>query len=227
MTSMLEAFADLADPAVAARELQRLNDELARERTIPDAIGRTVRDILAAVDDTGLQRWHSIDPQHAVVLLHSAVSAQRALEQPEDPAARDQLRLALETMRQALATLAEGEPIGDERTPKQVVQWLAERTEVPQARLARLLGTSPRQLQRWLAAGEAAHPEGDDARRVRLIARLVNQLRFVLTPAATVEWFTWPRTDLGGRRPQDLLRDPAAEPTLLALAAAMRGNAGG
>jgi hypothetical protein len=225
MTAVLDAIADLAQPAVAAREIQLVNDRLAAERTVPEPIAQTVREIVAAVDHTDLRRWHSIDPHHAVVLLHAAVSAQRALERPADPAARDQLRTALESMRQALATLAEGEPIGDDRSPKQVVQWLVGHTEVPQARLARLLGTSPRQLQRWVAAGESAQPEGDDARRVRLVARLVNQLRFVLTPAGTVEWFGWPRSDLDGKRPTDLLRDPANEPRLASAAAAMRGAA--
>ena len=87
-----------------------------------------------------------------------------------------------------------------------------------------MLGVSSRQLQRWLSSSETAAPEGEDARRVRLVARVANQLRFVLTPAGTVAWFGWPRHDLDGRCPRDLLDDPAAEPTLTAIAGAMRST---
>ena len=60
-----------------------------------------------------------------------------------------------------------------------------------------------------------------------LVAREVNQLRFVLTPAGTVSWFGWPRTDLDQRRPLDLLHDPTEEPTLVLVAGAMRGQLAG
>jgi DNA-binding transcriptional regulator YiaG len=224
VSAVLESIVDLSRPDAAAGEIQRLNDRLAGERTIPAEIVEAVRELAAGVDRTNLRHWEAVDPRHAVIVLHSTLSAQRALEDPASPAARDQLRVALESIRQSLAAIAEREPVADERDPKQVVQWLAEHTEVSQSKLARLLGVSARQLQRWLSASEAARPEGDDARKVRVIARVVNQLRFVLTPAGTVDWFDWPRSDLGERPPRDLLDDPAEEPTLAAIAAAMRSQ---
>jgi DNA-binding transcriptional regulator YiaG len=227
LSTVLESIVDLSQPDAAAAEVQRLNDKLSVEPTIPAEIVDAVRDLAAGVDRTNLRRWEAIDPRHAVIVLHSAVSAQRALEDPDSPAARDQLRLALENIRQALAAIAEREAVSDDRTPKQIVQWLAERTEVSQARLAELLGVSARQLQRWLSTSEQAQPEGEDARRVRVIARLVNQLRFVLSPAGTVEWFGWPRSDLGQRRPLDVLGDPAAEPTLTTIAGSIRSQLAG
>ncbi len=224
MSAVLDTIADLSQPQAAAGEIQRLNDRLAGERAIPVEIVDAVRKLAAGVDQTNLRRWEAIDPNHAVIVLHSVVSAQRALEDPDSPAARDQLRVALENIRQSLAAIAEREPVSDGRNPKQVVQWLAERTEVSQSKLANLLGVSARQLQRWLSATEAAQPEGEDARKVRVIARVVNQLRFVLTPAGTVDWFSWPRSDLDQRRPLDLLDDPAEEPTLAVIAGAMRSQ---
>jgi DNA-binding transcriptional regulator YiaG len=224
MSAVLDAIADLSQPEAAASEIQRLNDRLATERAIPAEIVDSVRELAAGVDQTNLRRWEAIDPHHAVIVLHSAVSAQRALEDPDSSAARDQLRVALESIRQSLAAIAEREPVSDERTPKQIVQWLAARTEVSQPTLADLLGVSARQLQRWLSQSEAVQPEGDDARKVRVIARVVNQLRFVLTPAGTIDWFGWPRTDLDQRRPLDLLDDPAEEPTLAMIAGAMRSQ---
>ena len=224
MSAVLDTIADLSEPAAAAVEIARINDQLAGERRIPPEIAAAVREITAGVDQTQLHRWETIDPRHAVIVLHSALTAQRAIEEPESPAARDQLRVALEGLRQSLAAIAEREPVGDERTPKQIVQWLAARTEVPQARLAELLGVSARQFQRWVSPSESAQPEGEDARKVRVVARIVNQLRFALTPGGTVDWFGWPRSDLDSRRPLDLLDDPAQEPTLLTIASAMRGT---
>jgi uncharacterized protein (DUF2384 family) len=224
MSVVLDTIVDLSQPAAAADEIQRLNDRLAGESTIPAEIVEAVREITDGLDRTKLPRWEMIDPRHAVIVLHSAVSAQRALEEPDSLAARDQLRIALESIRQSLASIAEREPVSDERTPKQIVQWLAERTEVPQSKLAELLGVSARQFQRWVSPNEDVEPEGEEARKARLVARTVNQLRFVLTPAATIDWFGWPRSDLESRRPLDLLDDPAEEPTLSLIASSMRSN---
>lgn len=227
MSTVLAGIADLSRPAEAAAEVQRLNDRLARERTIPHAIAEAVRELVAGIDETALGRWEAVDPHHAVVVLRSAVSVQRALEDADAPAARDRMRIALDSIRQSLAAIAEREPMADERDPKEIVQWLAAHTEVSQARLARLIGVSARQLQRWLSPLEASRPEGSDARTVRVIARVVAQLRFALTPAGTIEWFDWRRSDLDGRRPRDLLDDPAGEPALWAAAAAMRSQLAG
>jgi hypothetical protein len=59
---------------------------------------------------------------------------------------------------------------------------------------------------------------------VRLIARVVNQLRFVLTPAGSIDWFSWSRDDLDGQAPRGLLADPRQEPTLTAIAGSMRST---
>ena len=211
-------------PAAAAAEIQRLNDRLAAAPTIRPDVAAEVRAIVAGVEETQLHRWEAIDPYHAVVVLHSAISAQRALERPDAPAGRDQLRVALESIRQSLAAIAEREPVSDERSPKEIVGSLAAWTEVPQARLAELLGVSARQLQRWLSPSERSQPEGEDARRVRARRAHRQPAALRLTPAGTVAWFSWPRHDLEGRRPLDLLADPVAEPTLMTVAATMRAT---
>lgn len=223
MSAVLDPILELSRPAEAAAEIHALNDRLARERLISADVAEAVEAIVEALLDADLRSWHAIDPHHAVIVLRSAMSAQRAARDRRSQASRDVLRVALESIRQSLAAIAEREPVGDERSPKALVQWLAERAEVSQARLAELLAVSPRQLQRWISDAETAQPDGDDARKVRLVAKLVNQLRFALTPSGTVEWFGWPRADLDGRRPLDLLDAPAEEPTLMAAAAAMRG----
>jgi hypothetical protein len=222
MSAVVDAIAELADPQTAAAEVARLNDLLATRSTIPPEVSEGVREIAAAIEQTGLARWEAIDPRHALVMLRAAVSAQRALEEPDSPAARDQLRIALESLRQAFAAIAESQPVSDERSAKEIVRWLAETTEVPQARLAELLGVSARHFQRWVSANEPSQPEGEEARKVRAVARIVNQLRFVLSPAGAIEWFGWPRSDLGGEPPVALLADPQRQPELTAVAGRMR-----
>ena len=221
MSAVLAAVAHVSSPAAAAEELQRLNDLLAREPAIPTEVREGVHQLAAGVTQTALERWEALDPRHALLVLRSAVEAQEALE---DPDGRDRLRIALETARQAFAAVAEAEPVADERTPKQIVRWLVETTEAPQARLAELLGVSLRHFQRWASPHESSQPEGDDARKVRALARVVNQLRFVLTPAGVVDWFGWPRRDLRGATPRAALHDPARLPELLAAAANMRST---
>lgn len=222
MSVILERIQELADPAAAAAEVASLNERLAAERSVPADVAQQVHEIADALGRTAAERWEAIDPQHAVVLLRAVVSAQVAADAPGSAAARDELRVALETTRQALAAIAEREPVADERTTKEIVRWLVDTTGVPQARLARLLGVSPRQFQRWISPADRAQPEGDDGRAVRAVARIVAQLRFVLTPAGVIDWFSWPRDDLGGRAPGELLSDPARLPDLTAAAGRMR-----
>jgi hypothetical protein len=218
----IDSVADLSDPRAAAAEIARLNDLLARETAIPPEVSAGVREIATAIGRTEPARWEAVDPRHAVVVLRAEVIAQRALEEPQSPAARDQLRIALESMRHGLAAIAEREPVSDERSPKELVRWLADTTEVPQAKLAELLGVSTRQFQRWVSPTDPSRPEGEDARKVRAVARIVNQLRFVLTAAGAIAWFSWPRSDLGGRTPASLLSDPQRLPELTAAAGSMR-----
>ena len=218
----METMTDISNPADAATEVARLNNRLAGERTIPADVADAVREIATAIEQTRPPRWEMIDPHHAVIVLHSAVTAQRALDDPRSATARDQLRIALESIRQSLAAIAEQEHVSDERSPKEIVQWLAERTEVSQTRLAALFEVSLRQFQRWISTSETTQPEGEDARKVRAVARIVNQLRFVLTPAGTIDWFEWARDDLGGRTPAELLDDPQHLPELTQIAGSMR-----
>jgi uncharacterized protein (DUF2384 family) len=224
MSAVLDAMTELARPAEAATAIAALNDRLARERVIPDEIADAVHEMAGGIAfATAAARWEAIDPYLTLIIHRAMIQAEDAVRRADEPAARDRLRVALESLRQGFAAIAESEPIADERSPKDVVRWLADTTEVPQNRLAALLGVSLRQFQRWLST-QGAQPEGDDARRARAVARIVNQLRFSLTPAGAVEWFGWPRDDLGGRRPVDLLGEPDRLPELAAIAGSMRST---
>ncbi len=223
MNAVLETIHDLSRPAEAADELHALNMELARHDTIPPRVQGEVREMTDAVDrEKG--SWSSIDPHYVEILLRASLSAQIALMEPDLPASRDRLRMALDALAAAFDAIAEQEPVSDDRTGKELVAWLADRTEVSQPELAGLLGVSPRQFQRWLSPAEKAGPEGNDLRRVRAVARIVNQLRFSLTPAGVVDWFSWRSPELGRKRPLDLLDRPDRLPELIALAATTRAT---
>jgi hypothetical protein len=217
MNATLETIRDLSRPAEAAEELHELSMRLAAFTEIPPEIQGPVRELTDAVD-AARGRWSSIDPHYVEILLRATLSAQIALMEPELPESRDRLRMALDGLSAAFDAIAEQEQVSDDRTGKELVSWLAEHTEVSQVELARLLGVSPRQFQRWLSPGETAGPEGDDLRRVRVVARIVNQLRFSLTPAGVVWWFSHRLPQLGGKRPIDLLDRPARLPDLIAVA---------
>lgn len=223
MNAVLETIHDLSRPAEAADELHALSMELAHHETIPSDVQAEVLRLTDAVDRER-SSWSSIDPHYVEILLRATLSAQIALMEPELPESRDRLRMALDGLTSAFDAIAEQQPVSDDRTGKELVGWLAARTEVSQAELAHLLGVSPRQFQRWLSPAEKAGPEGDDLRRVRAVARIVNQLRFSLTPAGVVAWFSRRLPDLGRRRPIDLLDRPERLPELIALAAATRAT---
>jgi hypothetical protein len=224
MSAVLAAVTELARPADAAAAIAGLNDRLARERVIPGEIAEAVHEVAAGIAlATTAVRWEAIDPYLTLIIHRAVIQAEDAVRRAAEPDARDRLRVALESLRQGFAAIAESEPIADERSPKDVVRWLADTTEVPQNRLAALLGVSLRQFQRWLST-QGAQPDGDDARRARAVARIVNQLRFSLTPSGAVEWFGWPRDDLGGLRPVELLDRPDRLPELAAIAGSMRST---
>jgi len=212
---------DLARPAAVALVVDALNDRLAAEPHVPGAIGAEVARLAAAVRATPLERWTAADP-YLALLVHRAVLDARAAA---DERARDGLRIALERLSHALAALGEAEEVGDARTPKELARWLAASVEVPQRDLAALLGVDLRRFQRWISARERTQPEGEEARRIRALARLVGQLRHAFTPAGVVAWFDWPRPELGGATPRELLGDPVRLPDLLLVAGSTRSTA--
>ena len=212
---------DLARPAEAAAAVDALNDRLAAEAEVPADVGRDVARLALGVRATPIERWTAADPYLALLVHRAVLDAQAAVEE----GARDALRIALERLGHALAALGEAEAVGDERTPKELARWLVATVEVPQRDLADLLGVELRRFQRWISARERTRPEGEEARRLRALARLVGQLRHAFTPAGVVAWFDWPRPELGGATPRELLPDPLRLPDLLLAAGSTRSTA--
>lgn len=219
-----EVQPELTDPRLMVDEIGAHNLLLAERADVPDSVRLFVEgladDVSALPADAALR----IDPYLLVSLQRALIAALRALENPDESAARRDLRVRLEQMRQVYRDLADARPLFEDRPVKALARWLSEALDAPQARLASTLGVSARTFQRWVSETDAIEPQGDDARRVRLIANVAGHLRHALTGRGALDWFEREHPMAGGLRPIDLINDPAALPELTRLAASTRSQ---
>jgi hypothetical protein len=215
---------DLRQPAVLEHALGEANRRLAKGAETPASVVGLVEDVADAIAAGDTEEIAAVNPWLWIRLQSAALRAQASLRE-DDPQRRRQLRLALEQMRFLFARIVDREPIGEDRTAADVAGWLdLKLASVSQPKKAELLQVSPRTYQRWISDREPARPNGEDERRLRVVARIVNQLRHSLTGPGVVDWFDHPRADLGGASPAAILDDPDKLELLLAAAAASRGN---
>lgn len=162
-----------------------------------------------------------VDPYLAESLTYGVMRCYRALRRPPRQA-RPELRIGVEQIRQALAYILEEEPTSDVRSIDEIAVWLTRTMDTSQSDVADVLGVSTRTLHRWCT--RASSPSGVEAARVRLVARLVNNLRHAMTAAGALLWLREPHPDLDGRAPADLLDDVGAYAMLVRLAARTRSH---
>ena len=215
---------DITDPTKAERELAEANRRLAREPEVPAAVRGLVRDFAEGLADPEESDWAHVDPYLVLALQQAAMGALLALDSDDPREERRRLRLRLEQMRQVFRDVAAGQPVDDARPADEVARWLTQTLDVPQGRLAALLGVGGRTLQRWVSENDPTRPSGEDERRLREVARLANQLRHGLTGRGVVAWFERPRIELEGRTPAELLEDERAFPRLATLASSARSS---
>jgi uncharacterized protein (DUF2384 family) len=215
---------DSVDPARVEHEIAEHNLLLAGSPEIPDSVRFFVEGLADDISLLPLDATLRIDPYLLVALQKSLLAALRALENHDLDAARAELRVRLEQLRQVYRDLADVRPIYEDRPAKELVRWLVEVLDVPHARLAELFGVSSRTFQRWASETEESEPTGAEARRVRIVAHLVGHLRHALTGEGALEWFERPHPMAGGRTPRELLDDPDAVAQLTRLAASARSS---
>jgi hypothetical protein len=201
-------------------DVERAQGTLAAADGVPDEVRAVIVRLGARLAGLSSVELGGLDPYLVLALQGGAIQALRALELG-DVDRRREARTGLERVRQALRDLADDGALSDDRPAKLVVRWLVETLDAPHPRIAELLRTSPRTLQRWLS-DEATQPRGDDAGRVRLVAKVADQLRHALTGEGVLRWFETPNVDLRGAKPSDLLSDPAQALRLLRLASSTR-----
>lgn len=222
------AFADppapIFDPEAIERELAAKNLQLGREAEISQDLRLYLDQLADDVATLTNEAPGEIDPYLLLTAQGALIRALRLLDSDDAPAARREMRTRLEQMRQVFRDIAEGGPLYEDRPAKEIARWLAAALDTSQASLAELLGVSTRTFQRWLSEESAGGPEGEDARRVRVLARTANHLRHALTGPGVVRWFDQPNAQLEGRRPLELLDDSSAAERLANLAASARSN---
>jgi hypothetical protein len=203
---------------------QRTMEEAARSGALDveelERFGRTIKDFVARVND---QLLPQIDAESAaeisrrlIALLTMDTTHTDALD------AADACLMELEAIRHVLRDLLQEEqPESLRREGRELIglleQWLP---SVSVAELADLLGLSVRQLQR------KRHDDSPAGAREQLVARLVAILRHAWTDAGVIAWFSRSRVDLGGKKPRELLGDPAHEQDLLIAARTGRVQGG-
>jgi DNA-binding transcriptional regulator YiaG len=217
-------------PAVAIdfRNLTPLQEELATASAtiantdeLPASVEELLRSVAVELRDMDREAWEqAIDPYRLVELDQVALSALLALDSDEEEARLEGAELALEAMQDIFTDIHDEATVSDDRSGQEIARWLKDKTRLPNRELAELLSVSDRKLERWFA-GES-EPSGEDELRLRIAARIVNQLRHAMTAYGAVRWLWRPFTDLGGRSPRDLLASPTDTPRLIALAGRAR-----
>jgi hypothetical protein len=214
---------DLRQTAEAAEAIHSLQLSLGGHERVPDLAWDFAYSLVDAIENADETWLASHDPEYRDLLLRSALTITHGYRDREAPQARRYLMLGFQRCVEVLDRIAEGEVVSPLRSPQDVAQWLAHAIEAPQSEIAGLVGTSTKTFfSRWMT-GETT-PDGEEARRLRLVAQLVNQLRFSLTNAGVLHWFDRSQPPLGDRTPRQALDDPEATPLLYQLATGLRSS---
>lgn len=212
---------DLRDHAALEAELGRASGTLAVEDTIAAWIEDLIHGLADQLRGFEQESWReAIDPYLLVELQRETLGALLALDADDEAAAAAALEVSVEAIRDILHDIGAGLGATEPTAPAAMTRRLKEAMGASTQETAELLGARKRTVERWLA-GES-QPQGDDAMRLQLAARLVDQLRHAMTGRGVMLWFATGLPEYGGRTPADLLAEPAAAPTLLALAGRAR-----
>lgn len=210
------------DWGAIVRAVNEAAEQLKRSPEVPPAVEVLVTELPELLHAESPQTL-AANPYLTTSLFAGMARAEKAIRHDDADTRRRELRIALEQVRHALRDIATNRPVDDTAPMQQVLAATAEATAASQADIASLYGTSTRTLQRWIK-GDAA-PAGADAARVRIVAQLVNQLRYVFTGPGVLVWFTHKSPALG-KAPVDCLDDPRRYPELIAAATATRAMTG-
>lgn len=221
MEAAMQAIAiDLEGLSSLREELAAASEELATSEELPEQIADWLRP-LADELAVGQGEWaDAIDPYLLIELQRIGHSAWRALEHEDETVRIEGAEVAVEALQDVLDEMGERSVVGDQRSGQDIVRWLREQTAIPNTELADLLGVSNRKLDRWIAGD--SEPGGEEEMRLRVAARLVNQLRHAMTAYGAVRWLQRPLPELDQLPASDLLGNAEMTPRLFSLAARAR-----
>lgn len=208
-------------PEVVQERLGAMSERLAGTDEAPPQVLEFAAELSGQVIRIQRGEWPPIDPYLLAELMQTVAAVEQTLRNPDPTRQIEELEIELEALHDIFGDIQEDAPIRDDRPAIEVARWLKETTGASNAELT-VLGPSKRTWERWLSPSGASEPHGDDEARVRMAARIVNQLRHALTAPGVMRWFAVPHPALGGRTPGELLAGLEDPPKLVALASEVR-----
>jgi hypothetical protein len=215
---------DLRNPGRVAHDLAQANRALATDPHASPTIVALVADLAQTLALAGDEELSAFDPVIARRIAQAGIRAQAAVDDDDPRRRRRDLRVVIEQMRALLEQAADEAAVSEDQPSKDIARWLVDTVDVSKTELAGVLGVPERSFQRWTSSTEQAAPDGQDALRIRVAARVVAQLRHAFTGPGVIAWLQHPRVELDGRPPAALLDDPEAIASLTALARSTRAS---
>ncbi|MGZ4267637.1 MAG: hypothetical protein ACXVFK_04785 [Solirubrobacteraceae bacterium] len=219
---------NIENPEMVLHDLEQASQRLRREPTVPPSIIGLLSDLCDEIGEMSPGDLQSVAPTDWIAVQSAALRTLSAIRHDEDERQqRRDLRLLTEELRFRMARIADAQSFSEERPAKDVVQWLDSVWSVPQAAKGAVFDVSDRTWQRWAATNESGHPTGDADRHVRLVARVVGDLRYLLTANGVLAWLQTSEPDLGDRTPLEVIQAGDADglSQLFALVARARSGA--
>jgi hypothetical protein len=207
------------------RRVAAVSEMLAVSESISDDVRGLISRLGHVLVEFSRDELSDVDPYFLLALQRGALLTLLSIDEGDPLVQRRGVRLGLETMRQALRDVADTAAVAESVSPRQIAAWLVDVLDVSNAEVADLIDVAPRTFQRWLSPRETVEPHGEDAARLRIVARVTNQLRHSLTGPGVVAWLYSPNRELKDQRPVDLLHHLESTPSLVRLAAGTRVSA--
>jgi uncharacterized protein (DUF2384 family) len=213
------------------KELYDLEQILERSETVPNDVRDKVVTLTDRVKTWSRDGKNQMSRELYETIVEGALRAQAVLLpnswNPSDPAKRRELRKVMAYFRQTLRDQREQEPVREDVDPAQALKWLMSALQLGRGSkqtVAKLLGVSARQVQRWLNPTQPAPIVDDNATKVLTLAKIAESLRHVYTGPGVVHWLNRPRPELDGQSPASLLADSEKRQYLLTLARQSRST---
>jgi hypothetical protein len=221
MTITAESIVLFTSPEEAEARLASVSDALAEADEAPPDVLEFAEELGAQLIQLQRGDWPAIDPYLLAELMQTVAAVEQTLRSEDPKRQCAELEIEVEALRDINADLRDAANIRDDRPAIEVARWLKETTQASYQELS-FFGPSKRTWERWLSPTSSAEPHGEDEARIRVAARIVNQLRHALTARGVLRWFVVGHPELGGQPPAALLADLANAQRLVALASEIR-----
>ena len=193
-----------------AKDARTIAAQLEREGQIPPSLELRVKSMINTLVRGVIEMLAEPSRVDLACSLAAPMRRLHAIIPDEDskldrPSDRDEVLLSFVEAADVIDRFAAGYSMWADTDPLTLLGWLRQELPVTQRSLASCLGVSIGSLQRWI--GHHASPSRSNVARIRALARLVNELRYVAYGRARVQWLTRENPILAGQAPIAVLSD--------------------